>query len=63
MVGKVSQAVVLAWAAYRDEATFKDWTGIGNSKLVSDATFDTQVSAVGGWPALKRGSNALRGWG
>eukprot|EP00891_Asterochloris_glomerata_P009139 jgi/Astpho2/9139/Aster-07787 len=47
VVGKVSQAVVLSWAAYRDEATFRDWTGIENSKLVCDSTFDTQVHV--GW--------------
>ena len=43
MVGKVSQAVVLSWAAYQDEATFRKWTGIGKSKLVFDTVFGTQV--------------------
>ena len=52
VVGKVSQAVVLSWAAYRDEATFMDWTGVENSKLVCDTTFDTHVSADCGWPVL-----------
>lgn len=56
VVGKVSQAVVLSWAAYRDEATFRDWTGIENSKLVCDATFDTQVSAVCGWSLPRIGA-------
>ena len=58
VVGKVSQAVVLSWAAYRDEATFRDWTGIENSKLVCDSTFDTQVSAVCGWSAHHWGSTS-----
>ena len=44
MVGKLSQAVVLAGAAYRDEATFRERTGIANTKLVCDPVFDTQVS-------------------
>ena len=48
MVGKLSQAVVLAGAAYRDEATFRERTGIANTKLVCDPVFDTQVSAVCG---------------
>ena len=51
MVGKVSQAVVLSRAAYQDENTFRDWTGVENSKLVSDTVFGTQVSAACGWPA------------
>ena len=50
VVGKLSQAVVLAGAAYRDEATFRERTGIANTKLVCDPVFDTQVSAV--WPGL-----------
>ncbi len=58
VVGKVSQAVVLSWAAYRDEATFRDWTGIENSKLVCDSTFDTQVSAVCGWSCHHSGSTS-----
>ena len=58
VVGKVSQAVVLSWAAYRDETTFRDWTGIDNSKLVCDATFDTHVSAVRRWFAQKWGSTS-----
>ena len=33
-VGKLSQAVVIAAAAYRDEATFRERTGITNSRLV-----------------------------
>ncbi len=35
-VGKLSQAVVIAAAAYRDEATFRERTGITNSRLVVD---------------------------
>ena len=52
MVGKLSQAVVLAGAAYRDEATFRERTGIANTKLVCDPVFDTQVSNI--WPGLPR---------
>ena len=33
-MGKLSQAVVIAAAAYRDEATFRERTGITNSRLV-----------------------------
>ena len=35
-MGKLSQAVVIAAAAYRDEATFRERTGITNSRLVVD---------------------------
>ena len=48
VVGKLSQAVVLAGAAYRDEATFRERTGIANTKLVCDPVFDTQVSHLFG---------------
>ena len=58
VVGKLSQAVVLAGAAYRDEATFRERTGIANTKLVCDPVFDTQVSNM--WPGLPRlGINSL----
>ena len=63
VVGKVSQAVVLSWAAYRDEATFRDWTGIEISKLVVDTTFDTHVCTVCGWPIQMAAAQALWGWG
>ena len=36
MAGKVSQAAVLAAAAYRDEETFRRITGVTQSKLVVD---------------------------
>lgn len=36
MTGKISQAAVLAAAAYRDEETFRRVTGITSSKLVID---------------------------
>ena len=47
-VGKLSQAVVIAAAAYRDEATFRERTGITNSRLVVDKkNKDCHVSSHG----------------
>ena len=61
VVAKVSQAVVLSLAAYQDETTFRDWTGIGNSKLVCDTVFGTQVSAACGWSAQHWGTTSTVG--
>ena len=36
ITGKISQAVVIAAAAYRTEAEFKERTGIQKSKLIVD---------------------------
>lgn len=45
IVGKISQAVVIAAAAYRTEAEFKERTGIQKSKLIVDDTHtNTHVS-------------------
>jgi hypothetical protein len=44
VVGKISQASVLAWAAYRDEAGFRERTGIPDAVLVEGKPYDTQVA-------------------
>ena len=47
-MGKLSQAVVIAAAAYRDEATFRERTGITNSRLVvNKKATDCHVSSSG----------------
>ena len=47
-MGKLSQAVVIAAAAYRDEATFRERTGITNSRLVvNKKNKDCHVSSSG----------------
>ena len=48
-MGKLSQAVVIAAAAYRDEATFRERTGISNSRLVvNKKNKDCHVSSSDG---------------
>ena len=41
--GKISQASVLAAAAYRDEEAFRSMTGIACTRLVIDKDGDTHV--------------------
>ncbi|KAL3130729.1 hypothetical protein ABBQ38_000076 [Trebouxia sp. C0009 RCD-2024] len=48
IVGKISQAVVIAAAAYRTEAEFKERTGIQKSKLIVDDTH-TNTHVHVGW--------------
>ena len=44
VVGKISQAAILAAAAYRNHETFKLQTGITNSRLIYDREHhDTKV--------------------
>lgn len=46
-MGKISQAAVMAAAAYNDDATFRSQTGIEKSRLIRDkAHFDTKVSPL-----------------
>lgn len=45
VMGKISQAAVMAAAAYSDDATFQRQTGIVNSRLIRDwEHHDTKVS-------------------
>lgn len=55
VAGKISQAVVVAAAAYRDLETFRQRTGITNTKLIKDLKHvDTQVSrGCWVWTALE----------
>lgn len=47
VMGKISQAAVVAASAYRDEATFQRQTGITNSRLIHDREHhDTKVCAL-----------------
>lgn len=44
VIGKISQAAILAAAAYRDHETFKRQTGITNCRLIYDREHhDTKV--------------------
>ena len=44
VIGKISQAAILAAAAYRNHETFKRQTGITNSRLIYDKEHhDTKV--------------------
>lgn len=44
VIGKISQAAILAAAAYRDHETFKRQTGITNCRLIYDKEHhDTKV--------------------
>ena len=46
IAGKISQAAVLAAAAYRDEETFQRVAGISQSRLVIDQEGDTHVRTL-----------------
>lgn len=44
VMGKISQAAIVAGAAYRNQETFRHQTGITNSRLIRDKRFhDTKV--------------------
>ena len=44
VMGKISQAAIVAGAAYRNEETFKEQTGIAKARLIKDKTHhDTKV--------------------
>ena len=46
-MGKISQAAIVAGAAYRNQETFKQQTGITNSRLIKDKVHhDTKVIPV-----------------
>lgn len=45
VVGKLMQAGMLSWAAYRSEADFRERTGIPHSAFISEPRTGTQVSA------------------
>ena len=48
-MGKISQAAIVAGAAYRNEETFKQQTGITNARLIKDKLHhDTKVSRSSG---------------
>ena len=45
VIGKLSQAVVVAAAAYRDQCSFQQLTGIEHAHLIEDSgSWDTQAS-------------------
>ena len=47
VIGKISQAAILAAAAYRNHETFKRQTGIANCRLIYDREHhDTKVDAL-----------------
>ncbi len=47
MIGKLSSAVVVAAAAYRDQSGFQQLTGIDSTHMVEDSgSWDTQVNLV-----------------
>ena len=47
VIGKLSQAVVVAAAAYRDQSGFQQLTGIDQTHMVEDSgSWDTQVSLL-----------------
>lgn len=47
VLGKISQAAVMAASAYRDEGTFQRQTGIINSRLIHDKDHhDTKVGGL-----------------
>lgn len=60
VMGKVSQAVVVAGAAYRDEAAFAKITGITNVKMIDDkGKTDVQVGHLPDMPYLTPSHEAL----
>lgn len=47
VMGKISQAAMVAGAAYRNQETFRHQTGIANSRLIRDKRFhDTKVPVL-----------------
>ncbi|KAK9842880.1 hypothetical protein WJX74_003838 [Apatococcus lobatus] len=60
VIGKLSQAVVVAAAAYRDQSGFQQLTGIERTQMVEDSgSWDTQVHV--GWLSSGTAVLAFRG--